>query len=441
MATSLCWSLSGVRHTNVLLTGAVFRTFSINFFTYGFPVSLFALSFWSFHFASICAFGLLAYVGYIIYVFPSLFRLHRLNGLLLVFILLWAASTYIFNVAFAFLNRKIGKNMDIWEMIGLWHYPIPGFFLLAQFCLGILVALGNLVNNSVFLWLSDEDGQSSNDNSTAEGEGETKVFIVATIAWGLRKSSRAIMLALILLIAMKPGFIHAVYGLLQHESSWDFLQIALLACFCAIHNHGSEMLFSFSAIVQHTPGRPFGFSILKAGLNKSVLLSVYASSAIQYRHDNPSYGFLVTSEYLFQMWGRQAAMFPGQKQSYISLFLGFRVFKPGFWGLESGLRGKVLVIAACTLQYNVFRWLKKMPSTILNNGKWEEPCPLFVSTEDANINGSIPREDNKPSTDSEAISVKQEGEVLRVAVINIHLGTFGAAPKRVISGTRSGFLP
>ncbi|KAM1449410.1 hypothetical protein ACFXTO_008254 [Malus domestica] len=673
-------SRSGVRHTNVLLTGAVFRTFSINFFTYGFPVSLFALSFWSFHFASICAFGLLAYVGYIIYVFPSLFRLHRLNGLLLVFILLWAASTYIFNVAFAFLNRKIGKNMDIWEMIGLWHYPIPGFFLLAQFCLGILVALGNLVNNSVFLWLSDEDGQSSNDNSTAEGEGETKVLIVATIAWGLRKSSRAIMLALILLIAMKPGFIHAVYviffliyllshnisrkmrkslillcevhfallyiiqinpisdtleqkgslsaeilsqlGLVQHESSWDFLQIALLACFCAIHNHGFEMLFSFSAIVQHTPSRPFGFSILKAGLNKSVLLSVYASSAIQYRHDNPSYerrialflsaigqkflsvyrscgtyiafltilltvylvrpnyvsfgyiflllvwiigrqlvertkkrlwfplkayaimvfifmyslssflsieiwlskfidlyfylgynseasclkniweslavlivmqlysyerrqssynrsddvhvlefgvlgfvrrfviwhsnkilfiavfyaslspisafgffyllglvlcstlpkashfpsksflvytGFLVTSEYLFQMWGRQAAMFPGQKQSYISLFLGFRVFKPGFWGLESGLRGKVLVIAACTLQYNVFRWLKKMPSTILNNGKWEEPCPLFVSTEDANINGSIPREDNKPSTDSEAISVKREG--------------------------------
>lgn len=29
---------SGVRHTNVLLRGAVFRTFSINFFTYGFPV-------------------------------------------------------------------------------------------------------------------------------------------------------------------------------------------------------------------------------------------------------------------------------------------------------------------------------------------------------------------------------------------------------------------
>ncbi|CAB4322099.1 unnamed protein product [Prunus armeniaca] len=673
-------SRSGVRHTNVLLTGAVFRTFSINFFTYGFPVSLFALSFWSFHFASVCAFGLLAYVGYIIYAFPSLFRLHRLNGLLLVFILLWAVSTYIFNVAFAFLNWKIGKNTDIWEMVGLWHYPIPGFFLLAQFCLGILVALGNLVNNSVFLCLSDEDGRFSNDNSTVEGEGETKVLIVATIAWGLRKSSRAIMLALIFLIAMKPGFIHAVYviffliyllshnisrkirqslillcevhfallyiiqinpisdaleqkgslsaevlsqlGLLQHESSWDFLKIALLACFCAIHNHGFEMLFSFSAIVQHTPSRPVGFSILKAGLNKSVLLSVYASSAIKYSHDNPSYekrialflsaigqrflsvyrscgtyiafltilltvylvrpnyvsfgyiflllawiigrqlvertkkrlwfplkayaivvfifiyslssfrcievwlsrlidlyfylgydseasslenvweslavlivmqlysyerrqsrynkpddadvlefgvlgfikrfvvwhsnkilfiavfyaslspisafgflyllglvicstlpkasripsklflvytGFLVTAEYLFQMWGRQAAMFPGQKHSNISLLLGFRVFKPGFWGLEFGLRGKVLVIAACTLQYNVFRWLEKMPSTILNKGKWEEPCPLFVSAEDANINSSIPSEENKPSKDSEALSVKREG--------------------------------
>ncbi|CAK9151014.1 unnamed protein product [Ilex paraguariensis] len=161
-------SRSGVRHTNVLLRGAVFRTFSINFFTYGFPVSLVALSFWSFTFASVCAFGLLIYVGYILYAFPSLFRLHRLNGLLLVFILLWAVSTYVFNVAYAFLNWK-GKDMDIWEMVGLWHYPIPGFFLLAQFCLGILVALGNLVNNSVFQYLSDEDRLSSDENYSEEG--------------------------------------------------------------------------------------------------------------------------------------------------------------------------------------------------------------------------------------------------------------------------------
>ena len=83
-------------------------------------------------------------------------------------------------------------------------------------------------------------------------------------------------------------------GLLEYDSSWDFLEVALLACFCAIHNHGFEMLFSFSAIVQRTPSLPVGFSILKAGLNKSVLLSVYASSATKYSHDNPSYGIILS---------------------------------------------------------------------------------------------------------------------------------------------------
>ncbi|XWS31628.1 hypothetical protein CRYUN_Cryun23aG0092700 [Craigia yunnanensis] len=675
-------SRSGVRHTNVLLRRAAFRTFTINFFTYGFPVSLFALSFWSFHFASICAFGLLAYVGYIVYAFPSLFRLHRLNGLLLVFILLWAVSTFIFNVAFAFLNRNFGKDMEIWEMVGFWHYPIPGFFLLAQFCLGILVALGNLVNNSVFLYSSDEDAVSSNNNSAVEVDGETKVFIVATIAWGLRKCSRAIMLALIFIIAMKPGFIHAVYmiffliyllshnisrkirqslillceahfallyllqidlisntlekkgalileimsqlGLLKHHSSWIFLEIALLACFCAIHNHGFEMLFSFSAIVQHTPSPPVGFSILRAGLNKSVLLSVYTSPNTSHCHDNPSYerriasflseigqkflsiyrscgtyialltilltvymvtpnyisfgyiflllfwiigrqlaertkrrlwfplktyaimvfifvyslssftsfkiwlsgfidlffyfgyepeaslldniwqslavlivmqlysyerrqskynrtdypnpldsgmlgftkrfliwhsqkvlfvslfyaslspicafgflyllglvicstlpkasripsksflvytGFLMTTEYLFQMWGKQAGMFPGQKHSDLSFFLGFRVYELGFWGIESGLRGKVLVIAACTLQYNVFRWLDNMPSGISNKGKWEEPCPLFLSAENAFTNGFMFNGEDKPSSSVGTVPIRQDRAV------------------------------
>lgn len=60
--------------------------------------------------------------------------------------------------------------MEIWETIGLWHYPIPGFFLLAQYCLGVLVAMGNLVNNSVFLFLSDEDGRYTNGNAIAQGK-------------------------------------------------------------------------------------------------------------------------------------------------------------------------------------------------------------------------------------------------------------------------------
>ncbi|KAG8370694.1 hypothetical protein BUALT_Bualt13G0010000 [Buddleja alternifolia] len=658
---------SGVRHTNILLSGTVFRFFSINWFTYGFPISLFAFSYWSFHFASICAFGLLAYVGYILYAFPSLFWLHRLNGLLLVFILLWAVSTYIFNMAFAYVNWKLGKDMEIWEMVGLWHYPIPGFFLLAQFCLGILVALGNLVNNSVFLCVSDEERPFSNENKTEEVKEDAKVLVVATIAWGMRKCSQPIMLLLIFLIATKPGFIHAVYmifffayllshsinsrmrqslillceahfailyilrlnlisrkleqkgsisvevlsqlGLLESDSSWDFLEIALLACFCAIHNHGFEMLFSFSAVVRHTPCPPIGFSILKAGLNKSVLLSVYATSNMRDHCENhsherrvalylsaigekflsmyrsfgtyiafltiliavylvrPNYtsfgyiflllvwiigrqlvertkqrlwfplkayaiaafifiyilsifptfeawmstkvdlglcfgykteasllenlweslaivivmqlhsyerrqskrmksedseplqlgvlgfikrfliwhsqkilfialfyaslspisafgflyllglvfsstlpkasrvpsksflvytGFLLAAEYIFQMWGEKAKMFPGQKHHDLSHFLGLQVYRQSFVGLMA----KVLVIAACTLQYNVFRWWERMPSSLLNVGRSEEPCPLFVSAEDVSSDVSVSNGDNQPIPES-----------------------------------------
>lgn len=60
--------------------------------------------------------------------------------------------------------------MEIWETIGLWRYPVPGFFLLAQFCLAILVAMGILVNSSVFLYMSDREGQSMNGNCSVEGK-------------------------------------------------------------------------------------------------------------------------------------------------------------------------------------------------------------------------------------------------------------------------------
>ncbi|KAK8542359.1 hypothetical protein V6N12_014957 [Hibiscus sabdariffa] len=631
-------SRSGVRHSNILSRGPVLRTFGINYFTYGFPISLLALSFWSFHFASLYAFGLLAYVGYILYVFPSMYHLHRLNGLLLVLILSWAVSTYIFNIAFTALSKEKWQDMEIWETIGLWHYPIPGFYLLAQFSLGVLVALSNLVNNSVFLYLSERDGPSSSDDSTLDDTEETKVLIVATIVYGIRKSSRAMVLLLLFLIALNPGLIPALYstkirqclillceahftllyllqlnlissalekkgsiaekilsqlGSFNHVNSGDFLKIAVLACFSAIHNHGFEMLLSFSAIVQHTPCPPIGFSILRAGLLKSVILTVYTSKsrntpAINFSHErkigsylnaigekflliyrscgayivfltilltvyivtpnyssfgylfflllwiterqligktvkrlwlplkvyaialfafiyglsafswlqewlsglvklssafgyNPeasmlkniweslavlivmqlhryerrqsenfaprdgvleadafsflkrlliwhsekilylaifyaslssisAFGFsylfalvicmissknsqipskfflvytasLVMIEYPFQMWGYQAEMFPDQKHYSVSLFLGLQVYGPGFFGVESGLRGKVLVIVACILQHNVSQWFEKMPGNFENEGWWKDSCGLFMSTE------------------------------------------------------------
>jgi hypothetical protein len=182
-------------------------------------VLLLALAFWSFNFTSICAFGLLAYVGYILYAFPSLFQMHRLNGSLLVFVLLWAASTYVFNVAFTFFNKRFQKDMKIWETVGLWHYSIPGLFLLAQFCLGVFVALCNLVNNSVFLCVQTVDGASSSDDHLIDEKEDTMVLIVATLAWGLRKLSRAITLTLLFLLVMKRGFIHAVYSMVKHSFS------------------------------------------------------------------------------------------------------------------------------------------------------------------------------------------------------------------------------
>uniref|UniRef100_A0ACD5VI83 Uncharacterized protein n=1 Tax=Avena sativa TaxID=4498 RepID=A0ACD5VI83_AVESA len=614
-------------------------------------VLLLALSLWSFNFTSICAFGLLAYVGYILYAFPSLFQMHRLNGSLLVFILLWAASTYVFNVAFTFFNKRFQKDMMIWETIGLWHYSIPGLFLLAQFCLGVFVALCNLVNNSVFHYLTSEERPSSSDDHLLDDKEDGMVLIVATLAWGLRKLSRAITLVLLFLLVMKPGFIHAIYmcfflvflvnhsinkrlrqflvlfcevhfsilyilqldivsnalehsgslmmevlsqlGLSSNAKTKDLMEIGSIICFCAVHSHGFKMLFALSAVLRHTPCPPVGFSILKAGLNKSVLLSVYSSQnsrdgqVCRNSHEKkiasylskigqkflsvyrsygtyvafltilltlylvtPNYisfgylfflllwiigrqlvektkrrlwfplkvyaavvfiftyslsisppfarlvskmvklypdlgfdpeasllenvwqslailivmqlysyerrqnseknfgvsdasvsgllgflrrlliwhsekilsisvfyaclssislpglvyllglivfsilpkvsripskvylvytGLLAISEYLFQILCKPAQMCPGQHLHGLSAFLGLKYYVSGFWGVEYGLRGKVLVIVACTIQYNVFHWLDLMPTSIVHEGKWEEPCQLFIS--------------------------------------------------------------
>lgn len=111
-------------------------------------------------------------------------------------------------------------------------------------------------------------------------------------------------------------------------------------------------------------------------------------------------GILVSTEYLFQMWGKQAKMFPGQKHHDLSVFLGLQVYKQSFEGLEAGFRPKVLVIAACTLQYNVFHWLEKMHSSLLNAGRSEEPCPLFVSEEDLSTVFITPNGGNQSLSDS-----------------------------------------
>lgn len=91
-------------------------------------------------------------------------------------------------------------------------------------------------------------------------------------------------------------------------------------------------------------------------------------------------GLLAASEYLFQMVCKPAKMCPGQHFYGLSVFLGLQHYDSEFWGVEHGLRGKVLVIVSCTIQYNVFHWLDLLPASQVHNGKWEEPCQLFISS-------------------------------------------------------------
>jgi hypothetical protein len=91
-------------------------------------------------------------------------------------------------------------------------------------------------------------------------------------------------------------------------------------------------------------------------------------------------GLLAASEYLFQIVCKPSRMCPDQHLYGLSLFLGLKYYDSGFGGIEYGLRGKVLVIVACTIQYNVFHWLDLMPTSLVHTGKWEEPCQLFISS-------------------------------------------------------------
>lgn len=155
--------------------------------------------------------------------------------------------------------------------------------------------------------------------------------------------------------------------------------------------HSQKILFAAMFYAAISPISAFGFLYLLGTVFCSILPK---ASRIPSKSFLVYTGFLVTSEYLFQLCGEQASMFPGQKHSAFSNFLGLKVYQPGARGLEAGLRAKVLVIAACTLQYNVFHWLEVLPSWLSGVGQWEEPCPLFFSQEDVLPVASIPDEDN-----------------------------------------------
>lgn len=139
--------------------------------------------------------------------------------------------------------------------------------------------------------------------------------------------------------------------------------------------HSEKILSVALFYASLSPVSTFGFGYLLGLVISSMLPKTSRIPSILFLLYS---GFLAMAEYLFQMWGDQAEMFPGQKHSYLSLFMGLQLYKPGFFGIESGLRSKVLVIAACILRYNVFHWLEIMPRDSGNRGKWDEPCTLFA---------------------------------------------------------------
>jgi hypothetical protein len=72
----------------------------------GIQICMVGLICWSFMHVSLCAFGLLAYVGYVLIAPPSVITLLHLNPVLLGFILIWALSIYVFNAAFVLIMDK-----------------------------------------------------------------------------------------------------------------------------------------------------------------------------------------------------------------------------------------------------------------------------------------------------------------------------------------------
>ncbi|KAF8038804.1 hypothetical protein BT93_B1379 [Corymbia citriodora subsp. variegata] len=142
--------------------------------------------------------------------------------------------------------------------------------------------------------------------------------------------------------------------------------------------HVDKILYLAVLYTSLSPISAFGFLYL---LFLVFCLTLPKSSRIPSKLFLVYSGCIAMTKYLFQIWGDEAEMFPGQMNSYFSLFLGLQLYKPGFWGLESGLRGEVLVIFACLLHYNVFHWLAKMPHE-RSIGTWDEACTLFGTAEE-----------------------------------------------------------
>ncbi|KAE8706446.1 hypothetical protein F3Y22_tig00110393pilonHSYRG00191 [Hibiscus syriacus] len=175
-----------------------------------------------------------------------------------------------------------------------------------------------------------------------------------------------------------------VYAIAVFVFIW--VKCVFLASGMVVRLHSYERRQSENFAPRHDVPETDGFSFLKRHLiwhSEKILYLAIPSKLLVYTV------LLVTIEYPFQMWGYQAEMFPGQKHYSVSFFLGLQVYGPGFFGVESGLRGKVLIIVTCIPQHNVSRWFEKMPCNFENEGWLQDSCDLFIATKIASNEATV----------------------------------------------------
>jgi hypothetical protein len=160
-------------------------------------------------------------------------------------------------------------------------------------------------------------------------------------------------------------------GIYQDDSNFGF--VGLIKRLLILHTGKLLSIAVFYAAI--TPVSALGFFyliMLVVTCNMSKTSSLPGQTYVLYT------SFIIMIEYLFQMWGQNAEMFPDQVHGEFAYWLGLRVFEAGFWGLESGLRSRVIVLMMCILKCTTLGWYELLPASFRVDEHYGEPCLLFA---------------------------------------------------------------
>ena len=160
-------------------------------------------------------------------------------------------------------------------------------------------------------------------------------------------------------------------GTYQEESNFEF--VGLIKRLLILHTGKLLSIAVFYAAI--TPVSALGFFyliMLVVTCNMSKTSSLPGQTYVLYT------SFVIMIEYLYQMWGQNLEMFPDQAHGEFAYWLGLRVFEAGFWGLESGMRSRVIVLMMCILKCTTLGWFELLPAPFRVDERYGEPCLLFA---------------------------------------------------------------